>query len=720
MKLSRSPLMCGAASIASLAFASAAVAADQAAAVTAAATAPAAVQEVVVTAFKRATSVQRVPASISAVGGETLARQGIQNVRDLSKAVPSLNWGEHFGTTLVTIRGVGSNVDSGITEPTIAMYVDGIYLPRSDMATLRAVDLDRVEVLRGPQGTLYGRNATGGAINFISAAPTRTFEAGVNVGGGSRNAYGVSAYVSGPVAPGLFVRVSGGHDQEDGFVKVINTGQLLGGTDDNYGRIALRFEPTSDVSLDLSARYDHNVGADAYQALFSPSPVALASGQTTEPDKIFGDAPFSGKSDLFVVGATVNWKINDNLKFRSVTGFVDHHSDFAIDDDSTTTPVEYTDDFRRPSRSYSEELDLFGDYSKVKWIVGAFYFHEDAQVVLPVSLGPVSSPPPPTLSLGESSKIDNVALFGDVTYSFTDRLRLELGLRYNHESNSYEEFWTYEPAGYATHGHFKLNGDKVLPKVALQYDIAHDVTAYAQWSLGYKSGGSNLPDGGGTILPTYKPETISAFEVGLKSQFLDRRITVNASAFYYDYTGLQVTTDVPPAGTLVQNANAKVYGVEGEFQWRPTDNLTLDLAPTYLHARFDHFSSFDATFLETVNLDGKPLERAPDFTLNFGATYRIDLGNDLFSKLYLQGGGVYSSSVVLRYYNDAPGQTQPAYVVGNLSATIANLHEDLRLTAFVNNISNTYYTQQITNFGLGNMGNYGPPRTWGVRLSKRF
>jgi iron complex outermembrane receptor protein len=710
-------LLGGVALAAPLAFAGAARAVD---ATAGAAASDAAVGEVVVTAFKREVTAQHVPASISAVSSDTLARQGIQDVRDLSKVIPNLNWGEHFGTTLVTIRGVGSNVDSGITEPTIAMYVDGVYLPRSDMATLRAVDLDRVEVLRGPQGTLYGRNATGGAINFVAAAPTHGFSAEADISGGSRGAYGVSGFVSGPVAPDLYVRLSGGHDHDDGYVRVVNTGQHLNGVNDTYGRLAVRYEPTADLSADLSVRYDRNTAANAYQQLFEPSPVAPPSGQTTAPNQIYGDAPFGGKTDLLVVAGALNWKLSDNLKLRSVTGFVDHHSHFAIDDDSTTTPLEYTDDFTRPSRSYSEELDLFGDYARFKWIAGLFYFHEDARVVLPVILGPSgATPPSPGLALGEASKIDNVALFGDLTWSVSERLRLELGLRYNHESNNYDEFWTFTGAP-STSGHFKVNRDKVLPKVAVQYDVAPDATAYAQWSLGYKSGGSNLPSGGGDILPLYQPETISAWELGLKSQFLDRRVTANLAAFYYRYHGLQVTTDVPPAGTIVQNANANVYGLEAELQWRATDRLTFDLDPTYLHARFDRFSSFDATFLTTVNLDGKPVERAPDFTLNFGARYRIDLGNTLFSKLYLQGGGLYSSTVVLRYYNDAPGQSQPAYVVGNLSATLANAGEDLKLTVFINNISNTDYKQQITNFGLGNMGNYGPPRTVGARLSKRF
>jgi iron complex outermembrane receptor protein len=259
------------------------------------------VSEIVVTAFRRSDSAQKLPASISAVTGETMSRQGIDNIRDLANLVPNLDWGEHFGTTLITLRGIGSNVDSGVTEPTIALYVDGIYLPRSDMATLRAVDLDRVEVLRGPQGTLYGRNAIGGAINFVSPSPTNTLTGGISVSGGSRNSYSVSGYVSGPIGDRLQVRASGGYDHDDGYVKILNTGQTLNGVDDFYARIAARAEVTDNVTVDLAVRYDRNYAATAYQ---QPLPgFALAPAI---PNAFSANYGFAGLNKTLVVSGIVN------------------------------------------------------------------------------------------------------------------------------------------------------------------------------------------------------------------------------------------------------------------------------------------------------------------------------------------------------------------------------------------------------------------------------
>lgn len=189
---------------------------------------PASSEEIVVTAMKRSQNLQDIPAAVSAVSGEALQARGLVDVQTITQAVPSVNFGQHAGTTLISIRGVGSTVDSGVTEPTVATYVDGVFMPRATMGFLRAVDLDRIEVLRGPQGTLYGRNATGGAINFISAAPTRTLSAGINLSAGSRQMFGASGFVSGPLSDTVLVRLSGGHEEDDGFVKLLpNKGRIF-------------------------------------------------------------------------------------------------------------------------------------------------------------------------------------------------------------------------------------------------------------------------------------------------------------------------------------------------------------------------------------------------------------------------------------------------------------------------------------------------------------
>ncbi|SEH19231.1 iron complex outermembrane recepter protein [Sphingopyxis sp. YR583] len=681
--------------------------------------------DIVVTALKRSQSLQDVPASISAVSGDDLSAKGLSDIRDIAKVIPNLNWGEHFGTTLITIRGAGSNVDSGATEPTVALYVDGIYLPRSDMATFRAVDLDRVEVLRGPQGTLYGRNATGGAINFVSQQPTEELTGKIEVSTGSRDAIGVNGYVSGSIAPGVAVRVSGGREKQDGYVRVLNTGQQLNGVDTIYGRFALAIEPVgSDLRNETSLRYERNKAAVAYQQAIGPL-VFPAVTYIAEPNKILADGPFGGRRETFIASNVLTWEASDDLTIKSLTGYIDHNSHAAVDADGSLVRFQDVFDFVRTSKSISQEVNFVGTSGNLDWIVGLYYFHEKYYGNLPVTLqadlAPAQGlPVGATINLGQRANINNYAAFLDLNYRFNDVVSANLGMRYNYEDNKYREIFSLDPIVPEFEGAFTSKGGKFIPKIALKFDLADDVQSYIQWSKGYKSGGVNLPGGAGTILPLYRPEEMSAFEAGIKSQFLDRTVTLNVAAWYYDYKDLQITRNVPPATTEVNNADAEIYGVEAELRWNPTRNLNLFVAPTWQHAVFKDFTTFDSVTAQQVDLDGSPLPRAPKFTVNAGISNEFDLGGQLLSSLRLDANLLHSSRVVLRYENQNPLESQKPYTIVNFSASLTDASEKTQLTAFLNNAFNVDYKQNVINFGIGFMGNYGPPRTWGLKLSRKF
>lgn len=690
--------------------------------------------EIVVTALKRSQNVQDIPAAVSAVSGEDMRARGVVNVQSLTQAVPSVNFGEHAGTTLITIRGVGSTVDSGVTEPTVATYVDGVFLPRATMGFLRAVDLDRIEILRGPQGTLYGRNATGGAINFISAAPTRTLSGGVNVSAGSRQAFSASGFVSGPLSDDLSVRVSGGHDEDDGFVRYLPNKGRIANTNVDYVRGALRFAPSKGFTLDLSARYEKSTGANAFQQLLTPS--VLPVPQSIQPNEIYGNNPYGARTETLVLAGTINAELGDTLSLKSVTSYVDHKSSVDFDADATDFPGLYVTNFSRPSKSYGQELNLLGDNGPLKWILGAYYFHEKAGNALPLGIGSgfaagFGVPADSYLTQGVDTKTESVAVFADATYSFSDRVRLNLGLRYNHEKKDFKQNLFLTLPGntvvpLATNVLTNSTTDKLLPKVNLQFDVSDNVHTYAQWSRGFKSGGQNLPGGSGDNLGPvgfYKPETLDAYEIGVKTQSADHKITANFAAFYYDYTNLQLTITVPPATTLVQNAPAKVYGLEGDFTFKITNNFRINASANLLHARFSKFLVFDDAQpgLGIQNLDGRSLPHAPDLTTNLGAEYRIDLGSGLLSSVTLRGDVYHTSRVVLRYFG-TDNESQKAYTLGNLSLTFAAADDKVQVRLYVNNVGDTAYRQNSTYLGPfgAYFGNYGPPRTWGAAFSYRF
>ena len=689
--------------------------------------------DIIVTATKRGERLQDVPAAITAIGGDDLQKRGLTNIEAIATQVPGLNFGQHAGATQIAIRGVGSTVDSGVAEPTVALYVDGLYMPRATMATLRGVDLERVEVLRGPQGTLYGRNATGGAINFISRGPTKEFEGGITASTGSRDAFGIDGYVSGPLADGVYVRLSGGHQEQDGYVKVVNTGRKLVNVNDDYVRFAVRLEPTDKVGVDLAVRYEHNTGANAYQQLYTPAGVFVppTAGQTTKPNEIYGDGPFRMNVKTFIASGVVNWQMSDDVSLKSVTGYIDHKNSNDFDADGTDYAFYNAVNFNRPSESFSQEFNLIGDTGPLKWILGAYYFKEKFSYSLPVDFvgglntgDPATSiPAGATVITGELvDRTRSFALFGDVTYSFNDWLRLNVGLRYNTEKKRFESGTGIIIPGSGFMGvrgvKTQFKADKLLPKVALQFDVNDDINGYVQWQKGYKSGGQNLG-----LLPQYLPESIDAYEVGLKTQWLDRKLTANFAAFYYDYKNLQATIVLPPTTTLVQNADVKVYGIEGDLNLQVTDAFRLNASATWLHARNKRFFSIDDANpgLGLQDLKGKPITRAPDFTFNAGAEYRFDLGRELLNALSVRADFSYSSKVVLRYFGEEQ-DVQKAYALLNLSATLSDIDEKTSLRAFVNNVTDKLYRQSSSYLGpIGAyVGNYSPPRTWGLQLSRKF
>lgn len=689
---------------------------------------------VVITASKRDSSVQRIPASVSAVSGDDIRETGLTDLKDISLLVPNLQWSENTGTTMIAIRGVGSTVNSGLTEPTVAIYVDGVYLPRSTMATTRAVDLERIEVLRGPQGTLYGRNATGGAINFISQAPTDTFTGQVSVVAGDRSQVGVEGFVSGPIADGISYRLSGGHEKQDGYVDVIPSGQKLNGTDVNYARGVLRFEPNDDLQIDLALRYEREQAPNAYQQLITPATVPPGTNQTTEPNKLYADFPFSFDNETLVASGTVDWKLSDDVSLKSITSYVDHSNHVQFDADSTDFTFFNVDEpgFPRTSESYGQEFNLVGTTGKLDWILGAFGWHENASLTFNLDI-------PPFIKIFQTvdTETTNYALFGDLTYSVTDQFRINAGLRYNNEDQTFAQNLTFEfpggggqvpgsPAFGAGPIITAVSTDKVLPSLGLQYDLSGDITVYAKWSQGFKSGGQNIEGGAGLAVGAaglYDPEQIDAYEVGLKSQWFDRTLTANFAAFYYKYDGLQVTNIVPPTNSLVASADARNIGLEAELNWQATDNLVLNGSATFLHARFKDFFAFDDANpgLGIQNLDGRSVPEAPDITLNLGAEYTIPIANGFLSDIVLRANGRYSDDVVLRYYGQ-PLDTQPAYSLLNISSTLTFADGATSLDAFITNVTDeeyklhTFFVAPLNAY----LGNYGTPRTWGVRLSHRF
>jgi len=679
-------------------------------------------EEVLVTATKRSASIQDVAMSISQISGDDLDTRGVTNIENLSYQVPNLQFGTFGQTTFVTIRGIGTTVDSGVAEPAVATYVDGVFLPRATMGILSHLDIERVEVLRGPQGTLYGRNATGGAINYISRAPANEFEARVQLSAEDRDGYGVRGVVSGPVSDAVSYRVSVGKEEQDGYAKVVNTGQDLIDTDLVHARAALQVRPSEELTINFAVQYEEDEAASSLQSALSTP--AIAGNSVTDPNRTFGDGRFDSSVETTMLSGVLEWEISDAVSLKSVTGYTDHENSASFDADATDTFFSNLVDSERPSESWSQEVNLFGESDKLSWLFGLYYYEEDYSLTLPVQFNAGTNDFPLVIDVQAGDlqeETTSYAAFADMTFSLTDSLRLLAGLRFNYEEKEFDSF------GIQT----DTDEDNWLPKIGLQFDLTDDVNVYAQFQRGIKSGGHQVADpndslvGPGLItlgLPTtFAQEELDSYEAGIKTTLMEGQLTANGAIFFYDYSDLQSTTTIPPATTFVRNSDAEVWGGELELYYFFSEALNFNFGLSLLDSEYKDFSFLDTFSQEVVNLDGEPLVRAPEVTLNLGAEWTIPLEGTILKDIRLRGDVFYSDDYKLTFI-DYPETRQDSYTTGNVSLLLTSANEKYTVRVFVDNVSDEellFNGSYLATTGAF-IGYYSEPRTYGAELTFSF
>jgi iron complex outermembrane receptor protein len=752
------------------------------------------VTEVIVTAQKHEESIQRLPGVVSAVAGERIKTLGISNAENLADHISGLTFYTQAGTNFVTLRGVGVPVDSGEGDPNISITVDGVVLPRGTEVGIDSTDLQRIEVLRGPQGTLYGRNATGGAINYISAAPTSTFSAMVSANVGNYDTWGVNGFVSGPVNDHLRIRLSvSQQDRDQGFVHNVFTG----GSDDKLNRTSVRGALSADLTdkltADVSLFYQHE-RFDAYQAILPPglvvpnappnalgnlSLLGLVNGvnYSTKPFEVGSDFNEPSNRDTLLGLAKFTYHISDNITATSLTGFVDHHFVSGIDGDATSYGLDFIPSSgpnarSQPSQSFSQELNISGSIPRGgSWLVGAYYFHENANFKLPVVFDSTISTVfrANTLTEGLSHEENQaMALFGDVTVPITDRFRVFGGARISkeklqgHDTDLYlNPNGIFQPflvpllpllfklpattptaisclgtplqsantvAGYPSGSTFSQDHTPFTPRLGAQFDATNSIMLYVQYSKGFKDGGHSTS----RCTNSFEPETLQSYEGGIKAQFLDKRLTLDASYFHYIYHNMQIFKFLPAGqGAVIENADAAIDGVDITANAVLTDHLQADVAATWLDDRFTNFCSIDPSSPTVAigpcpsgvstgqNLRGNRLPNAPDYTVNAGLDAFFPIAFGPFDRLTLRGEGRFVGTTDLDSYANRPQMVRAPYQMFDASATITSSSHDLKVRAFVNNMTNQAVVAHIIWVGTIN-GQWLPPRTFGVEVTKHF
>lgn len=713
------------------------------------------VGDIIVTAQRRSENLQKVPISVTAVTMQTLQANGVINAASLPTVVPGLVIQRTYAGLNPYLRGIGS-ITSGFTaEQPVAIYIDGIYLPNAASSIFAFNNIERIEVLKGPQGTLFGRNAVGGLINVVTRDPTTTPHVEGSVGYGNYQTYDASVYASTGLAKNLAIDFAAlFHDQVNGWGVNYYTGHEIFTDRELSFSSKLKWTPTGQTTVTLRGFYDHTHTSQGVSFGVFPGSTAV------DGEKFISKYVVGNPYDPYNVSTqeNVGLKIEQNLGFAnlvSLSGYNHIHSDFMGDSNGIVgklTPGQFSITLHNygAGKTFTQEVQLLSnDSSPFKWIVGAFYLHDVVDLLadtLPLCVAGVCAAAPTAIHSRASQITNSYAAFGEVTFNLGQTTRLTGGLRYTHdhkdESGAFRQplpgYGAASPATLPPPNFFGDINSNVSPtasfsKVTWRAVLAHDfspaVMAYASYNRGFKAGSYNLT---AFANPVVAPEVLDAFEVGVKSTFLDHKVRLNLSGFYYDYKNIQLRTLAPPAppglAILYNAAEAHIKGIDADLVLAPTSHLTITAAATYVDARFTSFPGGTCTTPRVITgtvlggdvstpcvLDGYHLARAPEFTGNINATYRVPTAVGEFA---LNASDAYNGGFFWDVDNRL--RQQPYHQV-NMSVTWTSPDKRYNAQLYVHNLNQPFYLIGVTTASNGT-DDYTPgdPRTYGLKVGFNF
>jgi iron complex outermembrane receptor protein len=694
--------------------------------------------DIVVTAQRRSNSLQRVPMAISALDSQDLSRAPVSNLADIQNLVPSVNISPRNSSGVVTIRGIGFDIVTAGAESSVAIHSDGVYQSRPTAALAGLYDDERIEVARGPQGTLYGRNATGGAINIISRHPTDELSGYFNLTYGNYNALSLEGAVSGGIVPGkLDVRVAAKIEHRDGFGTNFYNNRDVDDLKTRAIRGMMSFTPSDNINFllitDYFKRDDSSFPTHFLRCVTLVCNANSATNRgyqlTRSLRDVNEDVQAVNRQDLYGVAltSTINLSFADLV---SITAYRAGKSYFIFDFDGTAQPGAFITR-EENHHEFSQEVQLGQKGSRFDWLVGAYYFHERnfarANGHFPLFLAPNLT----TYFQGGTLFTDAFAGFGEVTWHAFDRLSFTVGARYSNETKRIADEYTFSrgPANLTSRAAAptaaipcvtcrglpdKATFSSFTPKFGAQFEIDANRLIYVTAQKGFKSGSFAV----GAVSPAFAPESIWSYETGLKASWFDRHLITNISAYHYDYSNLQVGQTIGVA-TFVSNAgSAKVDGVELEVRAKLGDHFQIDGQGAYNHARFASYMSANAAISTAVQLDlaGNSLSNAPKWTGDLGAEVH---GKAFDGRVALRGDVFASSHVYFSPFNNLTN-SQDAYTLTNVILRYDSAGNRWFASAFVNNLTNNLVVAG-TNVVSGTVGAFAnatllPPRTYGIKI----
>ncbi|MFZ4164897.1 TonB-dependent receptor [Brevundimonas sp. NPDC058933] len=700
------------------------------------------VDDIIVTARRREETLKDVPVAVSVLGAQRLDETGATDITVLQQQTPNatVQVARGSNSTLISfIRGIGQQDPLWGFEPGVGLYVDDVYVARPQGAVLDIFDIERIEVLRGPQGSLYGRNTVGGAIKYVTSrldpdSPELTLRGAY----GSYNQIDLLAQGSMPVTDKLRIGGAIASYNRDGYGENLNTGADHYDKDVLAGRVSVEFQPYDNAFFRLAYDRveDRSNPRHGHREVAGVGPGAGVPGSVYDTYAGLGDR---NKVTNEGVSLTAQVDLNDVWSFKSITAYRTGDTDTLIDFDNTPAPTLdvpaiYGD------HQFTQEFQALFSGERIQGVAGVFYLDGTASGAFDTIAQNFG------IVIGTAGYVEttSIALFTDINLDLTERLHLGLGARYTMDDKTGHVFRanylgaTPSPLlGGAARAPILLRTDytrsntfdQFTPKASLSYDFSDRLTGYASYSKGFKSGGFDMR-GDAILTPNtvngYQPEMVDSYEIGLKGSAFDRRLSFSSAIFYNDYTDQQVTTQVPAVGgiaSFVDNVgSSKFFGAEFEGSIILTDSLTANVAIGYLDSKFEEFLRYNLTTQQYEDISSQVvLQNAPKWTGYLGLTWRGDVA-----------GGSLAVTPSVSYRDDYsqfefpnPVLDQDAYALVDLSAVWTDPSRTWTVGVYGKNLTDEEYRVGGYNFAGASYNNsligyYGPPRTVTASLQYKF
>ena len=708
--------------------------------------------------------------AITAFSANDLELRAASTIADIGKFTPNMTFesasaisGSSSSVTIF-IRGIGQTDFTETIDPGVGLYVDGVYISRSVGALLDTVDISNIEVLRGPQGTLFGKNTIGGAVVLTTKQPSDDFDATLEATTGSYSRSDIKGEVNVPVTDKFFIRASAAYLARDGYVERLSDGQEMGNQNSISGRISAVLEPTDDLkfttSIDGTNKDEEDLGTTLlaaypqdqfpafYNAVYSGSPCTSPTDKrcfgnqwvTGNPYTTWNSSPNHSTLHLWGASLVADWDIGNNLNLgdvhlKTISSYRQLVSRFDQDSSNSPLPIaDSLDDYTQ--RQYSQEIQLTGSAfdNKLKWTTGAYFLKEmgvDRNYLI-FSIADFLS----------GGYVDNDSYAGYVqgTYDLTDALSLTFGGRYTFEDKRFlpDQYIEEDKTGGGLFALSQLlippsenpNGNRILPfeqktamaneftpTISVDYKIAPDILAYVSFNKGFKSGGFTQrvfpPE---PAIPSFGPEYVDSYEFGFKTEFFDKRLRLNAAAFFTDYTAIQEIVNDGIAPTVHNAGKANINGFELEADAAATSWLRLNAAVGFTDAGYRQVS---LSAQEEGVLPGNQLPYAPRWTATIGGD--ADIWTIPLGTLSARVDWSYRSSFYLDAVN-TPDLRQSAYSIVNLGTTFKSSDDFWEVTIGGTNVASTKYL--ITGFSSSAIGAtygaYARPAEWYLRLKAKY